>query len=179
MGPNMQYPFNTRSFFTPANSKRIQGGLELWQGYFQSLRPSQNKLYVNIDIATGIMYRSGSLLDLCLEFINQRDPKVISPKARFPDRERLRLQRFISNMRILTNYGTPKGYVVRRLSDKGASEILFTPKGGQQISVANYFKNHLNKTLKFPDTICVEVRFLRDSSTPGRRLTLNRSALAR
>ena len=32
--------------------------------YFQSIRPSENRMYVNIDIATGIMYRSGPLIDL-------------------------------------------------------------------------------------------------------------------
>jgi len=157
MDPNMKYPFNTRSFFTDAGRRVIGAGLELWQGYFQSLRPSQGKLYINIDISTGIMYKSGPLLDLCLEFLGQRDPKLLSHRARFPDRERLRLQRFISNMRIITTYGTPKTHVVRKVSEQGASAITFTLRDGTTTTVANYFRNQLNRPLRFPDTICIDV----------------------
>ncbi|KAJ3501716.1 hypothetical protein NLJ89_g9216 [Agrocybe chaxingu] len=158
MGPNNKYPFNTRSFFTDRGKQRIGAGIELWRGYFQSLRPSQNQMYINIDIATGLMYREGPLLDLCLEFLNQRDPSNLSPVRRFPDRERLRLQRFISNMRVMTTYGgKKKAYVVKKVSVQAASEIRFTTRDGRSVTVADYFRSALNVPLRFPDVVCVEV----------------------
>ena len=32
-----------RAFFTPEGSHRLFGGAEVWQGYWQSLRPGQGK----------------------------------------------------------------------------------------------------------------------------------------
>ena len=69
MEPNLQFPFNSRSFFTEEGSRSIGGGMELWRGYFQSIRPSQAKMYLNVDIATGIMFKKGNLIGLCLEYL--------------------------------------------------------------------------------------------------------------
>ncbi|KAF8165769.1 argonaute-like protein [Crassisporium funariophilum] len=158
MGPNQRFPFNSRSFFTPQGKRNIGGGLELWRGYFQSIRPSQNRMYVNIDISTGIMYKSGPLIALCLEFMGKNNPAALSHTTNLPDRERLRLQKFISNMRVSTNHtGRQRVVVIKKLSIKGASATMFTMReGGNSMSVANYFKNHVNKPLKFPDVLCIE-----------------------
>jgi hypothetical protein len=51
--------------------KDINAGLALWQGYFQSLRTSQNKLSVDVDISTGVMYKA---LNLSLEFFRKNNP---------------------------------------------------------------------------------------------------------
>ena len=159
MGPNQKYPFNTRSFFTPEGKRAIGGGMELWRGYFQSIRPSENQMYVNIDIATGIMYKAGPLLTLFMEFFKQNDPAAFSPKRGFGDRDRLRLQKFVSNMRVVTSHtGRERAIVIKKLSNTGASNTMFTMRDGDKpISVANYFKSHANITLKFPDNICIEV----------------------
>ncbi|KAF8197479.1 argonaute-like protein [Pholiota molesta] len=141
MDPNMQYPFNVRQ-------KAIGGGLELWRGYFQSVRPSQGSMYINLDIATGVMYKPGPLLELCMEHLGVRNgnPNSLSPNARppLPDRERIRLQRFISGMRITTGYtGSTKTFVIKRVTTEGASGIVFPLRDGGSIS--------------FPNVICVEV----------------------
>ncbi|KAF8958525.1 argonaute-like protein [Flammula alnicola] len=161
MEPNLKHPFNVRSFFTERGKRAIGGGLELWRGYFQSIRPSQNFMYINLDISTGVMYKAGPLLSLCLDYLNQKNPNALSPRTRppLPDRERLRLQRFISGMRVTTKYtGRTKTLVIKRLTSESASSIMFSMRqGGPSISVADYFKKHLNMPLKFPDVICIEV----------------------
>ena len=159
MGPNQRYPFNTRSFFTPEGKRNIGGGMELWRGYFQSIRPSENRMYINIDIATGIMYRSGPLIDLFLDFFKQREPGAFSPKRGFGDRDRLRLQKFVSNMRVMTNHtGRDRAVVIKKLSNNGASSAMFKMgDDDKRISVADYFRLHANIKLKFPDNICIEV----------------------
>ncbi|KJA29601.1 hypothetical protein HYPSUDRAFT_31529 [Hypholoma sublateritium FD-334 SS-4] len=161
MDPNLKYPFNVRSFFTDQGKKIIGGGLELWRGYFQSIRPSQNMMYVNLDIATGVMYRAGPLLALCLEYLQfDNNPNRLSPKSRPPlqDRDRIRLQRFITGMRVTTRYtGRQKTLVIRRLTMESASSIMFSTRDGVSKSVSNYFKTDLHVPLKFPDVICIEV----------------------
>lgn len=63
MEPTQHYPFNVRSFFTDREKKHLGVGLEVWRGYFQSVRPGIGRLLINIDISTGLVRQSGSSLD--------------------------------------------------------------------------------------------------------------------
>ncbi|GLB33868.1 putative argonaute family protein [Lyophyllum shimeji] len=161
MEPTMKYPFNVRSFFTDRETKDIGSGLQLWRGYFQSVRPASGRMLINVDISTGTMYKAGPLLGLCLEFLNKRDPNALAPSRGFPDRERLRLQRFISGIRILTKHagsdGNPIPRVIKKLSSAGANALNFSMREGGSMSVADYFQRTQNRKLEFPDVICVEV----------------------
>ncbi|KAF7352729.1 Argonaute-like protein [Mycena venus] len=163
MQPSLSYPFNVRSFFTDRETKDIGAGLELWRGYFQSVRPGIGKMLINVDISTGTMYKKGPLLRLCLEYINKNHPNALSPTHGLPDRERLRLQRFISGIRILTTHLGPDGQkqttprVVKKLSSASANKLTFTMREGQSMTVADYFQRTQNKPLQFPDVICAEV----------------------
>ncbi|KAF7292384.1 Argonaute-like protein [Mycena chlorophos] len=145
-------------------TKDIGAGLELWRGYFQSVRPGVGKMLINVDISTGTMYKAGPLLALCCEYVGKPNQfNALAPKRGFPDRERLRLQRHISGIRILTTHAGPNGEVqaaprvVKKLSTAGANELMFTIREGERISVAQYFQRTQNKPLQYPDVICAEV----------------------
>lgn len=160
MEPTMKYPFNVRSFFTDRETKDIGSGLVLWRGYFQSVRPAIGQLLVNVDISTGTMYKSGSLMDICLEFLGRPGQHaLLSPRSGLPDRERIRLQRFISGIRVKTTYAgenkTPR--VVKKLSSAGAADLSFTLRDGTSRTVAQYFQTILNRPLRFPNNLCIEV----------------------
>ncbi|KAJ7157556.1 argonaute-like protein [Mycena crocata] len=164
MEPTLNYPFNTRSFFTNTEVKNIKSGLELWRGYFQSIRPTIGKMLINVDISTGTMYKAGPLLSLCLEYIGKDVADALAPTRGFPDRERLRLQRFISGIRVvITHAGAgPAGQVqnprvIKKLSTAGARAMTFTLREGKTISVAEYFRTTQNQPLQHPDVICCEV----------------------
>lgn len=118
-------------------------------------------MLINVDISTGTMYKAGPLLRLCLDFIGKSDPNALATKRGFPDRERLRLQRFIGGIRVLTvsqdatrNNQTPR--VIKKLSSAGANALTFTMREGGSMTVAQYFQKTQNKALQFPDVICVE-----------------------
>lgn len=175
----MNYPFNVRSFFTNRETKDIGGGIVLWRGYFQSVRPGVGKMLINVDISTATMYKSGPLLSVCMDFLRRTDPRDL---YRTPDREFLKLQRFISGVRVLTNIpgqppraaSTPR--VVKKLTRLGANKESFTTREGTTITVADYFKGLMNRPLAHPDLFCAEVCHI----TPcgGLSLSLRRSALA-
>lgn len=160
MEPNQHYPFNGRSFFTDKETRDIGGGLVLWRGYFQSVRPTFGKMLINVDISTGTMYKPGPLLSLCLEFLGQQNPSALGRSM--PDRERLRLQKFITGIRITTPPRTPDSppgpaRVIKKLSAAGARDLMFQMRDGPRLSVADYFRLHANKPLRFPDVLCIEV----------------------
>ncbi|PSS05393.1 hypothetical protein PHLCEN_2v3882 [Hermanssonia centrifuga] len=158
----MDYPFNVRSFFTRQEQKDIGSGLVLWRGYFQSVRPAVGKMLINIDISTGTMYKPGPLIDICLEFFEkQGQPLVLAPARGLPERERARLSRFLSGVRIetLNANGKPSGTprTIKKLSSAGANQMSFTMREGGTLTVAQYFQRTHNRALRFPDLLCVEV----------------------
>ncbi|KAF7433014.1 hypothetical protein PC9H_004959 [Pleurotus ostreatus] len=161
MKPNQCHPFNVRSFFTDRERRDLGAGIEIWRGYFQSVRPVIGRMIVNVDISTGFMYKRGSLIGLCLDFFGRQDPNILSPKRGLPDRERLRLQRFLSGLRITTSHthgGTRRiTRVVKKLSTAGARDCTFTLREGGSSTVADYFARTVNRPLQYPDVLCIEV----------------------
>ncbi|CAO1623705.1 unnamed protein product [Parajaminaea phylloscopi] len=54
-----------RRFFDGASKIPIPGGAEIWKGFFQSVRPTQSGMVVNIDAAFSAFLASGDLRDVC------------------------------------------------------------------------------------------------------------------
>ena len=159
MEPSLRYPSNKSSFFTSQETRSIGAGIVLWRGYFQSLRPAIDRMLINIDISTGAMYKSGGLIDLALEFLGKSTPNALAPRRGFPDRERLRLQQFISGIKVITPHRDPdRRRLVKKVTRESAQERTFEIGDGQTMTVAEYFQNELNIPLQFPDLVCVEVR---------------------
>jgi eukaryotic translation initiation factor 2C len=160
MAPSMKYPSNARSFFTDRETINIPGGVVLWRGYFQSVRPAINRLLINIDISTGAMYQPGDLISLCLDFLGKsRQPHALTA-SKLPDRERVRLQNFLKGIKITTPYRThnpDRKRLVKRLTRESARDRRFDIGDGNTITVMQYFNTQLNIQLHFPDLICVEV----------------------
>jgi eukaryotic translation initiation factor 2C len=159
MEPTMTYPFNVKSFFTDRETKDIGSGIQLWRGYFQSVRPGMGKMLINIDISTATMYKGGRLIDICLEFLRKNNPSVLT---NIPDREFLKLNKFISGVRVLTKIAAdarqPPPRSVKRLTRASARQEEFTLRQGGKSTVAAYFHKVFNRPLQFPDIFCVEVR---------------------
>jgi eukaryotic translation initiation factor 2C len=165
MGPNLKYPFNVRSFFTDRETRDIGGGIVLWRGYFQSVRPAIGRMVINLDISTGTMFMPGPLIGLALAVLGKPgNPNALAPRQGLPDRERIRLQKFITpGLKITTSYDqrdpsqAPRPRGVKKLSKEGARDLTFELTGGQMTTVADYFRQKLNRPLRFPDVICVEL----------------------
>lgn len=158
----MKYSFNTRSFYTDRREvKDIGRGLQLWRGYFQSVRPSIGRLLVNVDISTAMFYKAGPLISFCLEYLgrNQDQANFLSPSHGFPDRERRNLQNFIMHMKVTTEEPGRgvRTFTVQGLSAGGANQETFTLRDGKMSTVAAYFAQS-NRRLRFPNLICVKVR---------------------
>ncbi|KAI0773448.1 ribonuclease H-like domain-containing protein [Irpex lacteus] len=127
--PTMRWPFNVRSFFTDRETVNIGSGIVLWRGYFQSVRPGQGRMYMNIDI---------------------------TPSKGFPAREHQRVQRFLQGAKIKTR-GSNSLRTIKKLSSAGANNLRFTLQSGQTLTVAAYFQQTYNQPLAYPDLPCVEL----------------------
>jgi eukaryotic translation initiation factor 2C len=161
MEPSLGYSSNKHLFFTDREARPIGGGLVLGRGYFQSVQPALDRMLINVDISTRAMYRSGKLIDLALEFLgNPRTPSALAPRYGLPDRERIRLQQFISGITVTTRYRTQdtgRRRVVKKLTRECARDLTFELADGGTMTVAEYFQTQLKIPLQFPEVICAEV----------------------
>ena len=162
MEPNQKHPFNKRSFYIPDGKQDIGGGIELWQGIFQSVRPTLDRLIVNIDLSTGMMYKEGPLLNLCIDFFGRRpdtSPNAILTGNTLSDFQRMKLQKFLSGVRVKVDTTGDKERVVRGLTKEGADRLTFETRPGVRITVAQHFQS-LNMPPRYPAVICALVRLL-------------------
>ncbi|KAI9063285.1 argonaute-like protein [Trametes sanguinea] len=158
MEPSLKYPFNVRSFFTDREKKDIGSSIVLWRGYFQSVRPAINRMLINVDISTGAMYKPGPLIQRALEYLGNPPIHQLGDS-----RERVRLQRFFSGVRILVEIPGQRqtarrpARVLKRLTSEGATGLSFVNREGKKMNVAQYFQAAHNYTLRYPSLPCVEV----------------------
>jgi eukaryotic translation initiation factor 2C len=150
-----QYATNSKSFFVPSGKKDIGGGVELWRGYFQSVRPGANRMLINVDVTTAMMYKSGPLIGLCLSFFDVMEPRMLAPRHGFTPRKITALAKFLSNLSIRATHNN-RGRTIKSVSKAGARDLSFD-FNGRRITVADYFRLEANKTLQYPDVVCVEV----------------------
>ncbi|KAK3126587.1 hypothetical protein QOZ80_7AG0558960 [Eleusine coracana subsp. coracana] len=87
--PSLNYVTVSRSFFSKGfGHSDIGEGLECWRGYYQSLRPTQMGLSLNIDISSTAFYKPIPVI----EFV-QNCVGATNPKQPITDRDRLKLKK--------------------------------------------------------------------------------------
>jgi eukaryotic translation initiation factor 2C len=56
-----------RSFYSPQTAEPLGGGLQMWRGFFQSVRPVQSGLVLNIDVCATTYHEPKPVLELAAE----------------------------------------------------------------------------------------------------------------
>ncbi|KAG2041475.1 ribonuclease H-like domain-containing protein [Suillus americanus] len=147
--PNLKYPNNTRAFFTKdAGIQSLGGGLELWRGYFQSVRPTIGKVLVNIDVSTAVMFKQGNFQNAALAVLKQNDVRALELRADSPQFRQLK--------------SFFKGVSVTLVHRPGLKKIrgLVASAGNFQFentTVKDYFKKAWGRQLAYPNIIGIQV----------------------
>ncbi|QRV87347.1 argonaute-like protein [Ceratobasidium sp. AG-Ba] len=157
----MRCPHNFRSFFTNQEMWAIGGGMELWRGYFQSVRPGMRSMLMNVDISTGTMFASGPMIGICQSILENTSPNALAPGQGLADRERLKLRNFLNNVRFTTTHRGSNGQVserpkiLRSISSLSATNYRFQLSNSSETNVAGYFES-IGTGLRFPQYVCIE-----------------------
>ncbi|KAG8952529.1 hypothetical protein FRC00_006749 [Tulasnella sp. 408] len=134
MQPIQDHPFNARSFFTRAEVKDMGRSVELWRGFFQSVRPVIGKMVINVDTSSAAFYKSGPLIKVCLEYLGrspEADPTQVLSASRLDARTRRDLLKFIRNLNVRTQRGVETRIrAIRDISEKGADTLLIRADNG-------------------------------------------------
>jgi hypothetical protein len=154
-----------RSFFTSQGSREITGGAEVWQGYFQSVRPTRGKMMINIDLSATAFYEPGPLVQIVAKILGFRSPNDLH--RGLSDRDRQTVEKVIKNLKIRDNHraGNRREFRILKLTPTPASHTIFEKDGGN-IDVRSYFQNVYNRRLLYPFLPCVVVKGNRNVYLP-------------
>ncbi|ETV88979.1 hypothetical protein H257_00397 [Aphanomyces astaci] len=141
-----------RNFYTPSNKVALGEGADLWFGYHQSLRPTQTRLTLNIDIAAATFIKKMDLI----EYVTTT--AFGGRQARFDDPQAMRAaSRAVKGVLVrVTHRGNlNQEFKINGLTTTPANATFFTTTDGTQHSVAAYFEATYYK-LKHPEWPCAQ-----------------------
>ncbi|KAI0721640.1 Piwi domain-containing protein [Cerioporus squamosus] len=152
--PNIRhsFPADARSFFVETNSRDLRIGLSAWRGFFQSVRPTQGHLLINIDVSHAAVYTPGPLIDTMLRYLELRDMRDLQSLNQ-PNFARLRT--FLKGVHVTVVIpGQPRDRRLDRprpISDlipqAGMQEF---DKDGERLTVQRHFESKYNLQVRYP-----------------------------
>lgn len=138
-----------RSFFSPmlGDPGELGNGLMYWKGFYQSLRPTQMGLSINIDMSATAFYEPILVLDYVGKYINKDPTRPLS------DQDRVKVKRALKGVRVETqNQGHVRRYKIGGVTSQSTQQLQF-PFGdtGRMLSVVQYFREAYNINLRYPN----------------------------
>lgn len=144
--PSERFDVVGRSFFSPFLGKpgTLGSGTEYWRGYYQSLRPTQMGLSLNIDVSARAFYEAIPVIDFIQ--IHFR----LNPSKPLPDQDRIKLKRALRGIKVEVNHGKNlRRYKITGVTKEPLRELMFTLDDKRtKSSVVQYFHEKYNIVLK-------------------------------
>ncbi|ONI00990.1 hypothetical protein PRUPE_6G115400 [Prunus persica] len=144
--PSDKYTVIGRSFFaTELGPKGELGdGLEYWRGFYQSLRPTQFGLSLNIDVSARSFYEPILVTEFVKKHFNYRD--LSRPLF---DRDRLKVKKALKGVKVALAYRDNRSYRITGVSTEPLSQLTFTLEDNiTRTSVVQYYREKYNIVLR-------------------------------
>ncbi|BGP17240.1 hypothetical protein JCM10213v2_005258 [Rhodosporidiobolus nylandii] len=161
-GPFQADPSRGPSFFLRGNNPQTALGIEMWRGYYSSLRPGIGGVFLNLDITSQPFFAPGNLPDVMLELLRHDRARLqLQDLARIPGPAGLKLNRMLKSLRITRTVRDQDGRFPKRkikgIVSTSAAQSTFQLEDGSTTNVAAYFQTHLRCTLRHPEWPCVQI----------------------
>ncbi|XP_062105193.1 protein argonaute 5-like [Humulus lupulus] len=146
--PSELYTVVGRSFFHPTLGRpgELADGIMYWKGYYQSLRPTQLGLSLNIDVSARAFYEPLRVTDFVIKNFNVRDD--LRP---LHDQVRLQLKKNLRGIKVACSHlQNTRTYKITGVSTEPLNRLMFTlDDQATQTSVAAYFQDKYRIKLKY------------------------------
>jgi len=161
--PSMTYTPVGRSFFSSPDgySHALGGGREVWFGFHQSVRPSQWKMTLNIDVSATAFYKAQPVIEFMCEVLEIQN--LNENRKPLSDSHRVKFTKEIKGLKIeITHCGSMRRkYRVCNVTRRAAQMQSFPLQleNGQTVecTVAKYFYDKYKLRLKYPHLPCLQV----------------------
>ncbi|KAI3459432.1 hypothetical protein Pfo_016095 [Paulownia fortunei] len=146
-----------RSFFSPDIRKpqRLGDGLEAWCGFYQSIKPTQMGLSLNIDMASAAFIEALPVI----EFVAQLLGKDVLSRA-LSDSNRVKVKKALRGVKVeVTHRGNVRRkYRVSGVTTQPTRELVFpVDDNSTMTSVIEYFQEMYGFTIQYTHLPCLQV----------------------
>ncbi|XVF19809.1 hypothetical protein REPUB_Repub11eG0142800 [Reevesia pubescens] len=146
--PSENYTVVGRSFFSPKLGPKgeLGQGIEYWMGYYQSLRPTQMGLSLNIDVSARSFFEP----ILVTEFVAKHF-KHTNLSRPLSDQDRIKVKKALKGVRVELNHMQhAKTCKIAGISREPISQLTFTLDDKRtNVSVIQYYREKYNIVLKY------------------------------
>nr|CAD1821180.1 unnamed protein product [Ananas comosus var. bracteatus] len=155
--PTARYAPISRSFYSPDLGTRdpLGEGLESWRGFYQSIRPTQMGLSLNIDMSSTAFIEALPVID----FVAQLLDRDIQARP-LSDAECVKIKKALRGVKVeVTHRGNMRRkYRISGLTSQATRELKFpVDDKGTIKSVVQYFQETYGFTIKHTNLPCLQV----------------------
>ncbi|KAH9780752.1 protein argonaute 1 [Citrus sinensis] len=155
--PTTRYCPVGRSFYSPDLGRRqpLGEGLESWRGFYQSIRPTQMGLSLNIDMSSTAFIEPLPVIDFVQQLLN-RD---VSSRP-LSDADRVKIKKALRGVRVeVTHRGNMRRkYRISGLTSQTTGELTFpVDESGTLKSVVEYFYETYGFVIQHTQWPCLQV----------------------
>ncbi|KAL6839431.1 hypothetical protein ACP4OV_030701 [Aristida adscensionis] len=154
---NQRYVSIGRSFYSPDIRKpqRLGDGLQSWCGFYQSIRPTQMGLSLNIDMSSTAFIEPLPVIEFVAQILGK---DVISRPL--SDANRIKIKKALRGVKVeVTHRGNVRRkYRISGLTPQPTHELMFPIDDQMNMkSVIEYFKEMYGFTIQHPHLPCLQV----------------------
>ncbi|XP_062226457.1 protein argonaute 1B isoform X2 [Phragmites australis] len=155
--PTARYSPVGRSFYSPNLGRRQQlgEGLESWRGFYQSIRPTQMGLSLNIDMSSTAFFEPLPVIDFVAQLLN-RDISV----RPLSDSDRVKIKKALRGVKVeVTHRGNMRRkYRISGLTSQATRELSFpVDDRGTVKTVVQYFLETYGFSIQHTTLPCLQV----------------------
>ncbi|KAK1326914.1 Protein argonaute 1A [Acorus calamus] len=155
--PTARYSPVGRSFYSPdlGRKQSLGEGLESWRGFYQSIRPTQMGLSLNIDMSSTAFIEPLPVI----EFVSQLLNRDVTARM-LPDADRVKIKRALRGVKVeVTHRGNMRRkYRISGLTSQATRELTFpVDDSGTMKSVVEYFRETYGFVIQYITLPCLQV----------------------
>ncbi|KAB1212155.1 Protein argonaute 1 [Morella rubra] len=155
--PTTRYCAVGRSFYSPHLGRRqsLGEGLESWRGFYQSIRPTQMGLSLNIDMSSNAFIEPLPVIDFVTQLLN-RDvtSRILS------DSDRVKIKKALRGVKVEVTHreNVRRRYRIFGLTSQATRELTFpVDERGTMKSVVEYFYETYGFVIRHSQWPCLQV----------------------
>ncbi|KVI05479.1 Argonaute/Dicer protein, PAZ [Cynara cardunculus var. scolymus] len=146
-----------RSFYPNLTRKDLGGGAIGVQGFYQSLRPTQQGLALNVDLSVTAFHESIGVIAYLQKRIHSLHDLSERKTRGFSREEKKEAETVLKNIRVFVCHReTTERYQVHSLTDEPAANLQFRDRDGKNLQIVNYFRDQYNYEIQFRNLPCLQ-----------------------
>ncbi|KAL1746079.1 Piwi domain-containing protein [Schizophyllum fasciatum] len=164
----MKPAVNAKAFFTDKEKTDLGGGIELWRGFFQSVRPTIGRLLINIDTTVAPFIASRSLMDFMIDIIGKRHRNARDLELSKTDQDFKRLERAVKKLHITVRFNNSKTKIIRGLEPHAGRFSFYNEQRGMETTIEAictvflttpqaHYREAYNFSMRFPKIVGVRL----------------------